>query len=180
MGIGMAYQRPPTIHGLKTRQIVDICAKQPGRAEELAAQVNFSDFLDRDVNAGLSGGEIKRSELLQLLAQDADLMLFDEPESGVDLENMHLVGETIAHLLEKDQELDPDGGKPIMTRRRERTKMGLIITHTGYVLDYLEADKGQVLYDGVLSCATNPREILRCVAQNGYEECVSCMLPNLN
>ena len=68
----------------------------------MARSLNFADFLDRDVNAGFSGGEIKRSELLQLKAQDPDLMLFDEPESGVDIENMALIGKTIAQLLEKD------------------------------------------------------------------------------
>jgi Fe-S cluster assembly ATP-binding protein len=53
--------------------------------------------------------------------------------------------------------------------------MGLIITHTGYILDYLTADKGQVLYDGRLSCISNPREILRCVGESGYKECVRCI-----
>ena len=102
MGIGMSYQRPPTIHGLKTRQMVKICARRETDVEGMARRVNFQDFLDRDVNAGFSGGEIKRSELLQLMAQDPDLMLFDEPESGVDMENIHLVGKAIAALLEKD------------------------------------------------------------------------------
>ncbi len=55
--------------------------------------------------------------------------------------------------------------------------MGLIITHTGHILDYVAADKGQVLYNGVLSCSTNPREILRCIAEIGYEECVRCTIP---
>jgi Fe-S cluster assembly ATP-binding protein len=177
LGIGMAYQRPPTIEGLKARQMVEMCSRNGSNIEELARKVDFERFLERDVNAGLSGGEIKRSELLQLMAQKADFMMFDEPESGVDLENMHLVGETIARLLQKGQEMIPGGTKSIMERRQEATKMGLIITHTGYILDYLEADKGQVLFDGVLSCATNPREILRCIAQNGYEECVTCMMP---
>jgi Fe-S cluster assembly ATP-binding protein len=102
LGLGMSYQRPPTIHGLKTRQMVNICAGGAVDVGGLARRVNFVDFLDRDVNAGFSGGEIKRSELLQLMAQNPDLMLFDEPESGVDMENIHLVGKTIAKLLEKD------------------------------------------------------------------------------
>jgi Fe-S cluster assembly ATP-binding protein len=180
LGIGMAFQRPPTIHGLKNRRMVDICSgeEDPGAVEEMARLVNFERFLDRDVNAGLSGGEIKRSELLQLMSQNAELMLFDEPESGVDLENMHLVGRTIAHLLQKDQEYNHSGDKSIQQRRRERTKMGLIITHTGYILDYLEADSGHVLYEGVLSCASNPREILRCIGSNGYQECVTCLMPD--
>ncbi|MBE9572645.1 MAG: ABC transporter ATP-binding protein [Proteobacteria bacterium] len=176
LGIGMSYQRPPTIDGLKTRQIVQICGKDKADVEALAGRVNFLDFMERDVNAGFSGGEIKRSELLQLMAQDADLMLFDEPESGVDLENIALVGETIAGLLQRDGESSEQKKKTRMQRKIERTKMGLIITHTGYILDYVTADKGQVLFDGMLSCVSNPTEILTCIGKSGYEECVRCIV----
>lgn len=172
LGIGMSYQRPPTINGLKTRQMLDICAKKKVDGEELARSLNFADFLDRDVNAGFSGGEIKRSELLQLKAQDPDLLLFDEPESGVDIENMALIGKTIARLLEKD--FARETVKSVAQVRQRRTKMGLIITHTGYILDYVPADKGQLLYEGVLACAGNPREIFQCIGASGYEECVKC------
>ncbi len=175
LGIGMSYQRPPTIDGLKTRQIVQICGKYKVDVEALAGRVNFLDFMERDVNAGFSGGEIKRSELLQLMAQDADLMLFDEPESGVDLENIALVGETIAGLLQRDGESSEEKKKTRMQRKIERTKMGLIITHTGYILDYVAADKGQVLFDGMLSCVSHPAEILTCIGKSGYEECVRCI-----
>ncbi|MCX5836516.1 MAG: ATP-binding cassette domain-containing protein, partial [Deltaproteobacteria bacterium] len=65
LGIGMSFQRPPTIHGLKTKQMVRICAQGDIDVEKLAAKVNFEEFLERDINAGFSGGEIKRSELLQ-------------------------------------------------------------------------------------------------------------------
>ncbi len=176
LGIGMSYQRPPTIHGLKTRQMVDICSRGSADVEEMAGRVNFTDFLERDVNAGFSGGEIKRSELLQLLAQDPDLMLFDEPESGVDLENIALVGRTIAALLQRDHDIVQEASKTKMQLKRERTKMGLIITHTGYILDYVNADKGQVLYNGILSCVSNPREILTCIGESGYAECVKCIV----
>jgi Fe-S cluster assembly ATP-binding protein len=176
LGIGMSYQRPPTIHGLKTRQMVDICSRGRADVEEMAGKVNFVNFLERDVNAGFSGGEIKRSELLQLLAQDPDLMLFDEPESGVDLENIALVGRTIAALLQRDHEILQEASKTKMQLKRERTKMGLIITHTGYILDYVNADKGQVLFDGMLSCVSNPREILTCIGESGYAECVKCIV----
>ncbi len=177
LGIGMSYQRPPTIHGLKTRQMVQICAgEKEVNAEELADKVNFKHFLERDVNAGFSGGEIKRSELLQLMAQNPDLMLFDEPESGVDMENITLVGKSIANLLEKD--IPRSEAKSKIQQKKERTKMGLIITHTGYILDYVTADKGQVLYNGVLSCSSNPKEILNCIGNEGYEECVRCIIGN--
>ena len=176
LGIGMSFQRPPTINGLKTRQMVRLCAKDEVNEEDLAKQVNFEEFLDRDVNAGFSGGEIKRSELLQLLAQSPDLMLFDEPESGVDMENISLVGKTIASLLQKD--FPSVEKKSKMKAKLDRVKMGLIITHTGYILDYVAADKGQVLYDGMLSCVSNPREILSCVGESGYKECVRCIIEN--
>jgi Fe-S cluster assembly ATP-binding protein len=176
LGIGMSYQRPPTINGLKTRQMVEICAKMEASVEDLARRVNFVEFLDRDVNAGFSGGEIKRSELLQLMAQNPDLLLFDEPESGVDMENIALVGNTIASLLEKGYAPSlEDDGKCKMELRRRRTKMGLIITHTGYILDYVTADKGQVLFNGALSCTNNPREIFKQISKAGYGECVRCM-----
>lgn len=172
LGIGMSYQRPPTINGLKTRQMINICAKKEVDAEALARSLNFEDFLERDLNAGFSGGEIKRSELLQLIAQDPELLLFDEPESGVDIENMGLIGRTIAHVLQKTPSEDTE--KSVMEQRRERSKMGLIITHTGYILDYVPADKGQVLYEGVLACAGNAQEIFDCIGKAGYEECIKC------
>jgi Fe-S cluster assembly ATP-binding protein len=174
LGIGMSYQRPPTINGVKTKQMVEICAKGEVDVEALAEKVNFSEFLERDINAGFSGGEIKRSELLQLMAQDADLLLFDEPESGVDLENISLIGNTISKLLQRDFKLNAQ--KSQKERRKERTKMGLIITHTGFILDYLTADKGQVLYEGELTCTTSPREIFKCISKVGYEECVRCAI----
>jgi Fe-S cluster assembly ATP-binding protein len=177
LGIGMSFQRPPTIHGLKVRQMVQVCAGHRVDEIALSKSVNFSDFLDRDINDGFSGGEIKRSELLQLLAQNPDLMLFDEPESGVDMENISLVGKTIARMLQKD--FHHQETKTILEVKRERTKMGLIITHTGHILDYVNADLGHVLYNGVLSCAGNPRDIFQCVGQMGYEECVQCTQKSL-
>ena len=104
LGLGLAFQRPPTIRGVKTADIFRACSGGRVDYQVLAATYNFTPFLDREINYGFSGGEIKRSELLQLMAQNPDLMLFDEPESGVDLENITLVGNTIAALLKKDGE----------------------------------------------------------------------------
>lgn len=160
MGIGMSFQRPPTIHGLKTRHLVGLCARgRNADIDTLADMVNFRQLLDRDINDGFSGGEIKRSELLQLMAQRPDLLLFDEPESGVDLDNMTLIGRTIQSLL----------------ARRNSSTASLIITHTGYILNYLQADKGYILWDGRLQCRENPRFILDHIRSQGYRECVRCL-----
>ncbi|MBU0494751.1 MAG: ABC transporter ATP-binding protein [Chloroflexi bacterium] len=165
LGIGLSFQRPPTIHGVKTRDMVRIAAG--GRevdVDALAHQLNMEQFLGRDVNAGFSGGEIKRSELLQLLARHPDMVLLDEPESGVDLENMALIGSIIAELLHKDR------------KRHRREKSGLIITHTGFILDYLEADKGYVMCNGTIKCHGIPRELLSSIREHGYEECIACRI----
>ena len=175
MGIGIAFQRPPTINGLKTGQLVRVCAgDRPVAVEELARQVNCSQFLDRDVNHHLSGGEIKRSEMMQLLAQDPDLVLLDEPESGVDLENIVLLGDTINHLLHRGVKFP--AGKTHKEMLDSRPKSALVITHTGHILDYITADRGQVLYNGHLCCSRNAREILKWIGEYGYEECFRCAM----
>ncbi|MCJ7764119.1 MAG: ABC transporter ATP-binding protein [Dehalococcoidales bacterium] len=166
LGIGLLFQRPPVVRGVKTRDIVAACLKEPegSRAtEELAERVNLTDFLDRDINYGFSGGEIKRSELLQLLAQAPELALLDEPESGVDLENIALIGKLINDLLEKIH--------PI----HMRTHSGLIISHTGHILDYVNARTGYVLCDGRIICEGDPHDILTTIKEKGYQECVSCL-----
>jgi len=174
LGVGMSFQRPPTIHGLRTRHLVKMCSRNGEVNPELLAEtVNMTEFLDRDINAGFSGGEIKRSELLQLMAQQPDLVLFDEPESGVDMENMQLVGKVARDVLDGNFNVTPDLS---LKQQKERTKTaGLIITHTGYILDYVNADRGQVLYEGHLCCEGRPRDILDHIREHGYQECVRCM-----
>ncbi|MGC8871328.1 MAG: ABC transporter ATP-binding protein [Caldimicrobium sp.] len=162
-GIGIMFQRPPTIKGVKLREILKLCAKENGiKIEELARTFQFSSFLDREVNKGFSGGELKKSELLQLLVQDPDLVLLDEPESGVDLENIHLIGEMIKKLLQKDV-------------HRPRKKSGLIITHTGFILKYVTADLGYVIMNGEIYCKGNPLEIFEGIQKFGYEGCQQCL-----
>ena len=170
MGIGMSFQRPPVVRGVKTRDMVAACLKEPkdkASIDHLADRANLADFLDREINYGFSGGEIKRSELMQLLAQRPELTLLDEPESGVDLENIVLIGELINELLEK--------GQPIRTR----SSMGLIITHTGHILDYVNARTGYIMLNGRIGCQGDPHEILAEIKDRGYEGCIKCVLRNL-
>jgi len=166
LGIGLSFQRPPVVRGVKTRDMIEACLKDSENStlvNELAEKAHLADFLDRDINSGFSGGEIKRSEMLQLLAQGPDLALLDEPESGVDLENIALIGQLINELLGKTH--------PI----RERIRSGLIISHTGYILDYVNARTGYVLCGGQIICDGDPRDILNTIKEKGYQECVSCL-----
>jgi Fe-S cluster assembly ATP-binding protein len=173
-GIGMSFQRPPTINGLKTRHLVQMCGRDRDiDVDSLAEKVNFTGFLDRDINSGFSGGEIKRSELLQLMAQEPRLVLFDEPESGVDLENMSLIGNTAKSLL--DGPLEPSPEASMKELKSQMKTSGLIITHTGHILDYVNADRAQVMFDGRLCCEGRPRDILDHISKYGYKECVRCL-----
>ena len=165
LGIGMSFQRPPVVRGVKTRDMVAACLKGQGNEEsisQLAEKSDLADFLDREINYGFSGGEIKRSEMMQLLAQNPDMALLDEPESGVDLVNIALIGQLINKLLEKDH------------RIRDRKHAGLIITHTGHILDYVNARTGYVMLDGRIICEGDPHEILATIKEKGYEECAKC------
>ncbi len=163
LGIGIMFQRPPTISGLKLgKLLVATSGNKTEEVAEYAKNMHMDRFLERDINKGFSGGEIKRSEVLQLMVQKPDFVMLDEPESGVDLENISLIGAAIGNLLEKDAHL------------MKRKKSGLVITHTGYILDYLDADKGHVMCDGEIRCHGNPREILKDIKARGYKECLEC------
>ena len=169
LGLGVSFQTPPAIRGVSVRDLLKIESHQDmdedlnPRMKELATQLKFNDeFLDRDVNLGFSGGEVKRSEILQLLAQMPDFTMFDEPDSGVDIENVELIASEIGTLLDKD--------KP----QRSRKRSGLLITHLGYILNFVSADKAHVLIDGVISCSGNPSEILEDIRKNGFNGCVEC------
>jgi Fe-S cluster assembly ATP-binding protein len=167
MGIGMSFQRPPVVRGVKTRDMMAACLKDRGDGDtivKLAERADMQDFLERDINYGFSGGEVKRSELMQLLAQKPELTLLDEPESGVDLVNIALIGEMMNDLLEKNCPIS------------ERQCMGLIITHTGHILDYVNARTGYVMCDGTIGCVGDPHEMLATIREKGYNECIKCYL----
>jgi Fe-S cluster assembly ATP-binding protein len=164
LGIGMAFQRPPALRGLKLMDLVKIINPHADAAAILK-RMDFEDFAGRDVNRGFSGGEIKRSEMVQLLAQQPDLVMLDEPDSGVDLENIKLIGDAINQLTQKD------------VRPSLRTKSGIIITHFGHILDYMKTDRAHVMLGGSIVCSGNPAEILEQIKKSGYEGCVACLCP---
>jgi len=174
MGIGIAFQNPPVIRGVSLGTMLNICmgkktAEITDEAVKLAKELNFSeDFLTRDVNYGFSGGEIKRSEIMQLIAQQPNFVMLDEPDSGVDIENMELIGRMMGKLLQRD----------LIPSKRE--KMGLIITHLATILDYIHADRAHVMLKGKIACSGYPREILAGVRRNGYEGCIRTCQENNN
>lgn len=69
---------------------------------EMSKTTTMTDYLDRDLNVGFSGGERKRCEAFQLLLQKPVLSMLDEPESGVDLESVRVLGKALSSLQNRD------------------------------------------------------------------------------
>lgn len=169
-GVGVSFQNPPAIRGVKLMDLLKVESGQDAADEklspemmELAYKMKLDEnFLERDVNLGFSGGEVKRSEILQLLAQKPDFIMFDEPDSGVDIENVELLAEEINILLDKKK-------KPGL-----REKSGLLITHLGYILNFVNADTANVLMDGRIACSGSPSEIIEDIRKEGFKGCIEC------
>ena len=111
-GISYGFQQPPRFKGLKVRDLLAIAAgKKLGHDEACAYLTKVGlcarDYLERDVDTSLSGGEVKRIEIATILAKNAELMLFDEPEAGIDLWSF-------ARLTETFRQLHDEGGHTIV------------------------------------------------------------------
>ncbi|MGA2387054.1 MAG: ABC transporter ATP-binding protein [Candidatus Bathyarchaeia archaeon] len=162
LGIVVSFQNPPEVTGVKLADLLKLCLGKTVTDEFSAEEMKqieafkLDGFLNRDVNVGFSGGERKRSEILQLIFMKPNLMLLDEPDSGVDVESLRLIASEIERYVENS------GGS------------SLIITHKGDILEYIKATYGCILLDGQFHCYTHPMKIYEDIKKMGYEECVSC------
>jgi Fe-S cluster assembly ATP-binding protein len=162
MGIIVSFQNPPEVTGVKLGDLLKLCLGKSSSEEfspQEQAQIEafrLTNFLNRDVNVGFSGGERKRSEILQLIFLKPKLLLLDEPDSGVDVESLKLIATEIQKYVE------------------ESGSTALIITHKGDILEYIKASYGCILLDGKFHCYRNPLRIYEDIKRLGYEECVSC------
>jgi Fe-S cluster assembly ATP-binding protein len=162
LGIGMSFQHPPKIKGVTLRNFLHAINRSEDLDDEIRA-LSMENFLERELNVGFSGGELKRAEVLKLYAQSPDLLLIDEPESGVDIENIAVISKAINKILQKEM--------PIKQRKRS----AIIITHTGHILNYINADIGHVFMDGKIVCTGNPKSIMDDIKKLGFSGCVECM-----
>jgi Fe-S cluster assembly ATP-binding protein len=166
LGMVVSFQNPPEITGVKLADLLKLClGKSPvarfnEEEQKLIDAFRLAEFLDRDINVGFSGGERKRSEILQLIFLKPKLLLLDEPDSGVDVESLRLIAGEIQRYVERSG------------------SSALIITHKGDILDHIKAKYGCVLLNGMFHCFTHPMRIYEDIKKLGYEECVSCRVRN--
>ena len=103
-GISYGFQQPPRFKGLKVRDLLELASGREGLSHEEECQyltrvgLCANDYIDREVDASLSGGEVKRIEIATILARKAGLMIFDEPEAGIDLWSFARLTETFQQL----------------------------------------------------------------------------------
>ena len=108
LGISYGFQQPPRFKGMKVRDLLNIAAGAPmshDRACDYLTKVGLCarDYIDRDVDASLSGGEVKRIEIATVLARRSGLMIFDEPEAGIDLWSFARLTETFQEIHDKKE-----------------------------------------------------------------------------
>lgn len=106
-GVSYGFQQPPRFKGLKVKDLIALAAGKadlsPGEGCRYLTQVGLcaDDYIDREVDSSLSGGEVKRIEIATILARGSGLMIFDEPEAGIDLWSFAKLTETFERIHQK-------------------------------------------------------------------------------
>ena len=146
LGISYGFQQPPRFKGLTVRRLLTIASGNDKLSKDQCCQyltkvgLCANDYLDREVDASLSGGEVKRIEIATSLARNSQLMIFDEPEAGIDLWSF-------ARLTETFEQIHAAGSATM-----------IIISHQERIISL--ADEVIVVGDGAIRHRGSAQEIL--------------------
>jgi Fe-S cluster assembly ATP-binding protein len=150
LGIGYAFQQPPRFKGIKVRQLLELAGgkkNDPRCCSNSLVDVGLctQDYIGREVDASLSGGELKRIEIATLLNRTLKLALFDEPEAGIDLWSFSKLTETFSKM------------------HKDQTGTIVIISHQERILEL--ADEIIMVADGEVQRQGSREEILPGILQ---------------
>ncbi len=145
MGISYAFQQPVRFKGLTVRDLVSLAAGKTLSVTEVCAYLSevglcAREYVDREVNASLSGGELKRIEIAMIMARGTAFTVFDEPEAGIDLWSFNNLIQVFRKMYEKN------------------SGSILIISHQERILNI--ADTIVVIADGEVRCVGSRDEVL--------------------
>lgn len=144
LGIGYAFQQPPRFKGLTIEDMFNIASPDKDHKDFRLQMRNVGlcpeDYLDRELNSSLSGGEIKRVEMAQLLLRNLAVTIFDEPEAGVDLWTI----QKLITLIIDGYKHNPD-------------KLAIVITHNENILPI--CDEIIVVEDGIIKAHGRPKDV---------------------
>lgn len=146
MGIGFAFQQPVRFKGITVLDLLRIASGKTlsvGEACDYLSEVGLcaKDYINREVNASLSGGELKRIEIATVLARDVKLALFDEPEAGIDLWSFN----NLIRIFEN-------------MRNSDKSRTIIVISHQERILNI--ADEIVLLSDGKVAKKGKRDEIM--------------------
>lgn len=144
-GISFAFQQPVRFKGIKVKDLIRLAAGKDLTTAQSCAYLSevglcARDYIDREVDASLSGGELKRIEIAQLIARNTQLSVLDEPEAGIDLWSFS----NLIKVFEK--------------MREDRKRSIIIISHQERILDI--ADEILVIRDGSVADFGKKEDIL--------------------
>jgi Fe-S cluster assembly ATP-binding protein len=157
MGMGFAFQQPVRFKGITAKNLIDIAAKKRLSVSEACRYLSAvglcaADYIRRELDSSLSGGELKRIEIASVIARESKLSLFDEPEAGIDLWSFN----SLINVFEN---------------MKKRTKGAvIIISHQERILDI--ADTVILIEEGKISKIGSKDEILPGI----YSQLESCCL----
>ena len=133
LGISYGFQQPPRFKGMRVRDLLELASGTKLTRDECCSYLNrvglcAADYVDREMDTSLSGGEVKRIEIATILARPSGLLIFDEPEAGIDLWSFAKLTETFR----------------MIHARRENTI--IVISHQERIIDL--ADEIVMVSDG--------------------------------
>lgn len=151
IGIGYAFQQPPKFKGMTVRELLSLSAGCPVETMDLCGLLHkvglcSQDYIDREVDSSLSGGELKRIEIATIMAKSLKVAVFDEPEAGIDLWSFQKLSETFKNL------------------HNYYDTTIIIISHQERILNL--ADQVIVLADGKIKEVTGKEKIMSEIAAN--------------
>lgn len=144
-GISYAFQQPVHFKGLTVKDLISLAAARKMSVSEICnilSEVGLcaKEYIDREINNSLSGGELKRIEIAMITARSTKLSIFDEPEAGIDLWSFN----SLIHVFER--------------MHKEINGMILIISHQERILNI--ADEIILISDGRVMAAGNREEMI--------------------
>ena len=157
LGISYGFQQPPRFKGITVHDLLLLAAGEEKLSKDRCCsyltQVGLcaNDYLDREVDASLSGGEVKRIEIATILAREPELMILDEPEAGIDLWSF-------ARLTETFEEIHRKAGCTM-----------IIISHQERIISL--ADEVAVVSRGEITHRGTPEEVLPAIIQGTLGDC---------
>ena len=156
LGIGFAFQQPVRFKGITVKDLITLAAGEKistSSACDFLAEVDLCarEYINREVNGSLSGGELKRIEIATIIARKSKLSVFDEPEAGIDLWSFN----NLIDVFEK--------------MHREIQGSIVIISHQERILNI--ADKIIVIANGKISCEGSKDEVLPQLLEPGNASC---------